>query len=92
MVSGFQVLEWIRTQPALAGLRVVIFSSSARPEDRALAKELGADDYLEKPGSTLKFCSFAELLSKKWLADSYGMNTATMTTQHPGDLRDRPTP
>lgn len=67
MVSGFQVLKWIRSQPALRHLPVLIFSSSARIEDRLLAKELGADDYIEKPGSSLEFHHIAELVQSRWL-------------------------
>lgn len=67
-VSGFQVLKWIRTQPQFRQLPVVIFSSSARAEDRSRAKELGADDYLEKPGSGLEFGIALEALTQKWIA------------------------
>jgi CheY-like chemotaxis protein len=54
-VSGFQVLEWIRQQPEFRRLAVVIFSSSARAEDRLRARELGASDYVEKPDSGMDF-------------------------------------
>jgi len=66
-VSGFQVLQWIREQPPLRQLPVVIFSSSARAEDRLRATELGANDYLEKPDSGLDFGAVLEALQRKWL-------------------------
>jgi two-component system response regulator len=66
-VSGFQVLTWIRQQPAFQQLPVVIFSSSARVEDRLKAKELGASDYLEKPGSGLEFATVLEMLNRQSL-------------------------
>lgn len=46
---GLEVLEWIRTQSALAGLDVVALTSSAEQRDLARAKELGARFYLVKP-------------------------------------------
>lgn len=66
-VSGFQVLIWIRQQPQFQQLPVIIFSSSARAEDRLRAKELGASDYLEKPDSGLDFGLVLETLKRKWL-------------------------
>lgn len=67
-VSGFQVLTWIRNQSPHPDLPVVVFSSSARAEDKLRAKELGATDYLEKPGSGLEFGSVLQALSKYGLA------------------------
>jgi CheY-like chemotaxis protein len=46
--SGFEVLKWIRSQPELAGVPVVIMSSSNRPLDMETARALGADFYCEK--------------------------------------------
>ncbi len=65
-VSGFQVLRWMRTQPGLEDLPTVIFSSSAREEDRTQARQLGANDYVEKPGSGLEFGTVLEALCKRW--------------------------
>jgi len=48
-VSGHEVLGWIRKQEHLAGLRVVILSSSNEEVDVTRAAKLGADRYLEKP-------------------------------------------
>lgn len=47
-ISGFEVLKWIRGQPALGDIPVVIMSSSNRPVDRETAQTLGADYYCEK--------------------------------------------
>jgi CheY-like chemotaxis protein len=46
--SGFEVLEWIRTQPALRGVTVIVLSSSAELRDVKRAHELGAHGYLVK--------------------------------------------
>jgi CheY-like chemotaxis protein len=49
--NGFEVLEWIRKQPALNQLCVCILSASNLPEDIARAYDLGANAYLVKPGN-----------------------------------------
>lgn len=48
-VSGFDVLKWIRDQPALVNLPVVILTSSPERRDREMAAALGASGYLVKP-------------------------------------------
>lgn len=47
--NGFEVLEWLREQPALRRLRVFILSASSRPQDIERAYDLGANSYLVKP-------------------------------------------
>ena len=47
--GGFEVLEWLRLQPGLRRLLVVIFTSSELPEDVNRAFDLGANSYLVKP-------------------------------------------
>jgi len=49
--NGFEVLEWIRKQPALNQLCVCILSASSLPEDIARAYDLGANAYIVKPGN-----------------------------------------
>jgi CheY-like chemotaxis protein len=53
--DGFEALRWIRLVPELRTLPVVIFSSSALPEDVQLATALGATSYIVKPVSYEKF-------------------------------------
>lgn len=65
--SGFEVLEWMRAQPKLRHIPVVIYSSSGRAEDRARATALGATDYLLKPSSGLDFVHVAEEVKVRWL-------------------------
>jgi CheY-like chemotaxis protein len=47
--SGFEVLEWVRRQPALRALAIDIFSGSSRNEDIDRALSLGSNLYLKKP-------------------------------------------
>jgi CheY-like chemotaxis protein len=50
-VSGFDVLAWVRTQPVLKRLSIIVFSASSRLEDVERAFDLGANSYLVKPSS-----------------------------------------
>jgi CheY-like chemotaxis protein len=70
--SGFEVLEWIRGRPELRGLPVVVISSSGRPEDRARARALGADDYVVKPTSPMLLVDIIGELWTRWLAPRDG--------------------
>jgi CheY-like chemotaxis protein len=54
-VDGFEVLQWIRTQPILDGLTVCVLSSSDAPEDLVRTRALGADSYLVKYPSVERF-------------------------------------
>lgn len=47
-LDGFEVLKWIRSQPQLARVPVVMLSSSDRQEDIATAVKLGANHYIMK--------------------------------------------
>ena len=47
--NGDAVLRQIRLEPMLAGIPVVVLTSSSSPLDRATANGLGASMYLEKP-------------------------------------------
>ncbi len=49
--NGFEVLEWLRSQPSLKRLRVYILSASGRAEDIERAYDLGANSYLVKPSN-----------------------------------------
>jgi CheY-like chemotaxis protein len=66
-VSGFEVLAWIRNNPDFARTPVVVFSSSTRADDRIKAKDLGANDFIAKPSSGLKFGEVVEVLQESWL-------------------------
>lgn len=62
-VSGFDILAWIRLQPSLNELPVVILTSSAEERDREKAAELGAMAYFIKPPTREMVMEITELLS-----------------------------
>jgi CheY-like chemotaxis protein len=47
--DGFEVLRWLRAEPAIKRLLVVVLTSSNLQEDVDKAYELGANSYLVKP-------------------------------------------
>ena len=69
LLGGFEVLEWMRGHPDLASLPVVIFTSSPRQEDKARAKELGANEYIEKPSAVVKYGDVVQRLRENWLVE-----------------------
>jgi two-component system, chemotaxis family, response regulator Rcp1 len=46
--SGQEVLRWVRGNPGLATVPVMILTSSASPDDKTQATRLGADLYVQK--------------------------------------------
>ena len=56
-VHGFEVLSFIRQQPALAGLPVVILTTRGDDASRTAAAEAGATMYLTKPFHPSEFAS-----------------------------------
>ncbi len=66
-LHGFEVLKWMRRQPEYAGTPVVIFSSSSNNEDKVTARKLGANEFVEKPNSGLKFKDVVQALRTKWV-------------------------
>jgi CheY-like chemotaxis protein len=65
--TGFEVLEWIRAQPRLRRLRVVVLSSSRQAGDVDHAHELGANSYLVKPVVFAELVTLARTLRAYWM-------------------------
>lgn len=53
-ISGFDVLDIIRTTPQIAHTRVVMMTALSAPEDRERGEKLGVDEYLVKSQVTLE--------------------------------------
>jgi CheY-like chemotaxis protein len=51
LVSGFEVLAWIRSQPHLGSVKVAILSGSDERRDHDEAARLGVQTYLVKPAT-----------------------------------------
>jgi CheY-like chemotaxis protein len=67
MKSGFEVLEWLRSQPLLPKrIATIVLTASLRPEDVERAFDLGASSYLVKPGAMGDLISMIRCL-RDWL-------------------------
>jgi CheY-like chemotaxis protein len=65
--SGFEVLEWIRQQPQLRRVPVLVFTSSSRPDDISRAYDAGANAYLVKPNALADLSALALAVRDFWL-------------------------
>ena len=70
--SGLEVLSWMRSQPDLKRLPVVMLSSSNQPEEINSAYDLGANSYLVKPGSMDEFVQLAKAVETYWVQSNTG--------------------
>jgi CheY-like chemotaxis protein len=65
--SGFEVLEWLRRQPGLRRLPVVVLTGSREITDVDRALDLGANSYLTKPVGLDALVEIVRLLDLYWL-------------------------
>jgi CheY-like chemotaxis protein len=65
--SGFEVLEWLRSQPGLRRLPVVVLTSSGQTEDVNRAYDLGANSYLVKPASAAALHEMVKHINAYWV-------------------------
>jgi CheY-like chemotaxis protein len=65
--SGFEVLDWVRRQPGLKRLVIVVLTSSNQNSDVNLAYDLGANSYLVKPAGFDNLLNLVENVQKYWL-------------------------
>jgi len=66
-ISGLDVLAWIRKQPNLKRLPVIMFTSSLLPEDINQAYDLGANSYLTKPSDLDALITLVKTIDHYWL-------------------------
>jgi CheY-like chemotaxis protein len=65
--SGFEVLTWVKAQPALRRIPVVILTSSREQTDLKQAYDLGANSFLVKPSQPQALQSLVEQVNAYWL-------------------------
>ena len=66
-ISGFDVLRWIRQQPALRATRVVVLTASNQIRDVNLAYQLGANSFLVKPVDFDDFVRLSQAIQGYWI-------------------------
>jgi CheY-like chemotaxis protein len=66
-VSGFEVLRWLRAEPGLRRLPVVVLTSSTQDDDISQAYDLGANSYVVKPSGLKQIAEVAKQIEAYWL-------------------------
>ena len=66
-LDGFDVLQWIRSQPGISSLRVVVLSTSDEARDIDRAYKLGANSFLVKPNDFDRFVEISMALGGYWV-------------------------
>ena len=61
-MDGLQVCQAIKSNPALASVKVVLLTARGQSSDREAGKRAGADEYLVKPFSPLQLMDTIERL------------------------------
>ena len=64
--NGFDVLGWVKSQPRLKRLPVIIMTASVRTEDVEKAFDLGANAFLVKPSTLDELINIARCLDQ-WI-------------------------
>lgn len=66
-VMGMDVLKWIREQPEMDTMVVIMLTSSQQGTDIRRACSLGANSYLVKPSSPAGLTEIVDLVKRYWL-------------------------
>ena len=66
-MDGFEVLTWIRQQPGIRGIPVVVLTSSDQIRDVNRAYALGANSFLVKPLEFENYRELSRLIEDYWL-------------------------
>ncbi len=72
LCSGFDILQWLRQQPRFQTLPVLVFTASAQQSDRVKARELGASEFITKPGNMSQLSQLLQAIILRWLARPSG--------------------
>jgi len=65
--TGFEVLEWLRQQPGLKRLIVVVLTASNQVNDINRAYDLGGNSYLVKPTGVDALIEMVKDINRYWL-------------------------
>jgi CheY-like chemotaxis protein len=65
--SGFEIIGWVRSEPGLSGLRIIVLTSSDQMRDVNDAYRLGANSFLMKPYDFDDLIAFSRFIGDFWL-------------------------
>jgi len=81
VMNGWEATTRIRSNPALAGVRIVAVTAHAMSGDRERALQAGCDDYLTKPYRPAELVAALERVSPP----TYLVTTDQIESDHPGE-------
>jgi CheY-like chemotaxis protein len=70
LVLGMDVLRWVKNQPALKSIVVIVLTSSTEQAEVDRAYRLGANSYLVKPPQTRDLADLVNDFKRYWLAQA----------------------
>lgn len=65
--SGFEVLEWVRQQPVIRRVPVIVLTSSNHSEDVNRAYDSGANSYLVKAADPAAVVELTRAIDQYWM-------------------------
>jgi len=89
-LNGLEVLEWIRQQPELAHLPVVMLTSSSERSDIDRATQLGVTAYALKPSRYDDLLKLITQIAETWLPQSIADRHLTGARSRGSDAGGRP--
>src|SRR3954465_7542606 len=61
-INGFEVLKWVRSQPNLSALRILVLTASGESRDVNQAYQMGSNSFLGKPMDFQDFTHLSRLI------------------------------
>lgn len=81
LISGHEVLAWIRAQPHLEGLVVVVLTSSNEASDVRRCYSLGANSYLVKPLTAQQLIDLGKAFNWSWFKPAIPATPAALPSK-----------
>jgi CheY-like chemotaxis protein len=75
LMSGHEVLAWVRGQRQLESLLVVVLTSSNEPSDVRRSYSLGANSYLMKPLTARQLIDLAKAFNWSWMERTHAVES-----------------
>src|SRR5881296_3830745 len=66
LVNGFEVIAWVRRQPGLKQMPIIVLTGSDEPRDVNCARELGANRCFIKPSTSDDLPALVKGLREQW--------------------------
>jgi signal transduction histidine kinase/CheY-like chemotaxis protein len=87
VMGGLEMLQLLRSDPALKNLLVIVSSASVAQLDQQMSLEAGGDDFLAKPVQAEElFTLVAQHLQLTWKYEELEINSSIITSNQPLDF------